>query len=145
MGITLYLIYPNMVKGLTHWGRVTHICVSKVTIIDSDNGLSPGWPQDIIWTNAGILLIGPLATNFNEVFNGIHTFSFQEMYLNISSAKRWLFCLGLYVSRTAVDGFVFTMHKRMWRQELPIPGSFRCTVRTCSSDNESRQTALSHD
>ena len=27
---------------LTHWGRVTHICVCKLTIIDSDNGLSPG-------------------------------------------------------------------------------------------------------
>ena len=34
---------------LTHWGRVTHICVSKLTIIGSDNGLSP-WPrQAIIW------------------------------------------------------------------------------------------------
>ena len=27
---------------LTHWGRVTHICVSKLTIIGSDNGLLPG-------------------------------------------------------------------------------------------------------
>ena len=26
---------------ITHWGRVTHICVSKLTIIGSDNGLSP--------------------------------------------------------------------------------------------------------
>ena len=26
---------------LTHWGRVRHICVSKLTIISSDNGLSP--------------------------------------------------------------------------------------------------------
>ena len=26
----------------THWSRVTHICVSKLTIIGSDNGLSPG-------------------------------------------------------------------------------------------------------
>ena len=26
---------------LTHWGRVTHICVGKLTIICSDNGLSP--------------------------------------------------------------------------------------------------------
>ena len=27
---------------LSHWGRVTHICVSKLTIIGSDNDLSPG-------------------------------------------------------------------------------------------------------
>ena len=26
----------------THWGRVTHICVSELTIIGSVNGLSPG-------------------------------------------------------------------------------------------------------
>ena len=38
---------------LAHWGRVTYICVSKLTIIGSDNGLSPGRRQAIIWTSAG--------------------------------------------------------------------------------------------
>ena len=37
--------------------RVAHICISKLTIIGLDNGLSPGRRQDIIWTNAGKLLI----------------------------------------------------------------------------------------
>ena len=41
---------------LTHWGRVTHICVGKLTIIGWDNGLSPGRHQAIFWTNEGILL-----------------------------------------------------------------------------------------
>ena len=59
---------------LTHWGRVTHIGVVKLTIIGSDNGLSPGRRQAIIWTNAGILLIGPLETNFIEILIGIQTF-----------------------------------------------------------------------
>ena len=36
---------------LTHWDRVTHICVSKINTIGSDNGLSPGRRQAIIWTN----------------------------------------------------------------------------------------------
>ena len=45
---------------LTHWGQVMHICVSKLTIIGSDNGKAPGWGQAIIWANAGILFIGPL-------------------------------------------------------------------------------------
>ena len=52
---------------LTHWGRVTHICVSELTIIGSDNGLSPGRRQAIIWTNAGILLIRTLGTNVSEI------------------------------------------------------------------------------
>ena len=43
--------YPYL---LTHWGRVTHICVCNQTIIGSNNGLSPGRRQAIIWTNAGI-------------------------------------------------------------------------------------------
>ena len=60
---------------LTHWGLVTHICVSKLTIIGSDNGLSPGRRQAIICTNAGILLIGPLGTNPSEILIGIQTFS----------------------------------------------------------------------
>ena len=63
---------------LTYWGRVTHICVSNLTIIGSDNGLSPGRRQAIIWTNAGILLIRNLVTNLSEILSKIHTFSIQE-------------------------------------------------------------------
>ena len=80
---------------LTHWGRVTHICVSKLTIIGSENGLSPGRRQAIIWTNAGMLLIWPLGTNFNEILIEIRTFSFKKMHLKRSSAKWQPFCLGL--------------------------------------------------
>ena len=82
---------------LTHWGRVTHICIVELTIIGSDNGLSPWRRQAIIWTNAGILLIGPLGTNFIEILIGIQTFSFKEMHLKMSSAKWRPFCLGLNV------------------------------------------------
>ena len=57
---------------LAHWGWVTHICVSKLTIIGSDNGLSPERRQANIWTNAGILLIGTLGTNFSEILSEIH-------------------------------------------------------------------------
>ena len=42
-------------KILTHWGQVTQICVSNLTTIGSDNDLSPGGRQAIIWTDAGIL------------------------------------------------------------------------------------------
>ena len=82
---------------LTHWGQVTHICVGKLTIIGSDDGLSPAQRQAIIWTNAGILLIGPLGTNFSENLIGIQTFSSKKMSLKMSSAKWRPFCLGLNV------------------------------------------------
>ena len=81
----------------TYWGRVTHICVGKLTTIGSDNGFSPGRRQAIIWTSAGILLIGPLGTNFTETLIKNQTFSFTKMYLKVSYAKCRLFCLDLNV------------------------------------------------
>ena len=84
-------------SALTHWSWVMLICVSKLTIIGSDNGLPPGRCQAIIWTNAGILLIGPLGTNFSEILIKIHTFSFTKMHLKMSSGKWRPFCLGINV------------------------------------------------
>ena len=87
-------------RPITHWGRVTHICVSKLTIIGSDNGLSPDRRLAIIWTKDGLLLAGPLGTNFSEILIEILTFQFKKMRLKVSSAKRWPFCLGLNVLNT---------------------------------------------
>ena len=70
---------------LPQWGRVTPICVGKLTISCSDNGLLPGRHQAIIWTNAGILLIWHSGTNFSDIWIEIYTFSFQKMHLKMSS------------------------------------------------------------
>ena len=76
---------------------MTQKCVSKLSIIGSDNGLSPDRRQAIILTNAGILLIWTLGTNFNEILIEIHTFSFKNFHLKMSSGKWRPFCLGLNV------------------------------------------------
>ena len=39
----------------------------KLAHTGSDNSLSASWRQAIIWNNAGILLLGPLGTKFNEL------------------------------------------------------------------------------
>ena len=52
----------------------------KLTIIGSNNGLSPGRHQAIIWTNAGMLLIGALGTNVSEIRIKIDTFSLTKMH-----------------------------------------------------------------
>ena len=59
---------------ITHWGWVMHICISKLTIIGSDNDLSPGWHQSMFWSNAGILFI----------LIEILIFSLKEIYFNMS-------------------------------------------------------------
>ena len=77
--------------------QVSHICVSKLTIIGSDDGLSPGQRQAIIWTNAGISLTWPIETKFYKILIKIYTFSFKKIHLKMSSRKWRLFCLGLNV------------------------------------------------
>ena len=81
---------------LTHWGLV-HIWIGNLTIIGSDNGSSPGRRQAIIWTNAGILLIGPLGTNVSEILIEIHIFSFKKMHFKMLSGKWQPFCFSLNV------------------------------------------------
>ena len=92
---------------------MTHLCVSKQDIIGSYNGLSPVRRQAIIWANVGILLTGPLGTNFSEISSEILNFLLKKMQLNMSSAKWWLFCIGhvrrscflnVYVALAAITG-----------------------------------------
>ena len=76
-----------------------HTYVGNLTICGSDNVLSPVWCQAIIETNAGILLIGALGTNFSKILIKIVMFSLK-MPLKVLSAKWWPFCLGLNVLST---------------------------------------------
>ena len=66
---------------------MTHICASKLTIIGSDNGLSPGQRQAIIWNNDGILFIRTLGTNVSEILCEIHSFSksFENVVCEMAS------------------------------------------------------------
>ena len=108
------ILFQLCCSGLTHWDRVTRICVSDLTISGSDNGLSPGRRQAIIWTNEEILLIGYLGTNFSEILFGIQAFSFNKMHLKMSSAKWRPFCLGLNVLILAISYFI-QLSNSMWQ------------------------------
>ena len=102
---------------ITHWGRLTHLSVSKLTTIGSDNGLSPGRHQAIIWPNAGILLIEPLETNFSGILIKTHKFSFKKMRLKMSSGKWRPFCLGLSVL-SQVTHYTVVLSLPLWRQAI---------------------------
>ena len=115
---------PGCLLCLTHWGRGMHICVSKLTIIVSDNGLSPGRRQAIIWTNTGILLIEPYGTNFSEILIAILTFSFTKMSLKVSSAKWHPFCVCLneliWIKLTTLEQHC-TVYRKATDQTVPPP------------------------
>ena len=66
---------------------MTHICISKVITIGSENGLAPGHCQGIIWTSTGVLLIRTLGTNFSQTLSKNQTLSFKKMHLKMSSVK----------------------------------------------------------
>ena len=84
---TLKLLHLPGANVLTHLERVTNTCVGNPTIIGSDNGLSPGRRQAIIWTNAGILLTGPSVTNFGEILIENLSFPFTKMRVKLSPAN----------------------------------------------------------
>ena len=77
--VNIYVDHATIL--LTHWSRVTHICVGKLTIIGSNNGLSPGRHQAIILTNVGKLLIGPLGLNFGKILIELNTYSFNKTHI----------------------------------------------------------------
>ena len=129
----------------SNWGRVTHICVSKLTIIGSENALSPCRCQGIIWTNAAILLIRPFRTNFSEILIETHTFSFNKMYLKTSSGKWRPFYLGLNVlTNRRVESYIHAIHEMQVCQNLSVtvpteelcqfPFGFICESHHCSQN-----------
>ena len=61
--------------------------VGNLTIIGSDNGFSPGRRRAIITTNAGLLLVGPLGTNFIEILIAIYTFSITKINFKMLYGK----------------------------------------------------------
>ena len=59
--------------------------------IGSGNGLSPFRRQAITWTNADMLSVGSLGTNFNEIQIKKQNFSFMKIHSKLLSAKWQLF------------------------------------------------------
>ena len=114
---------------------MTHICVGKLTMIGSDNGLSPGRRQAIIWTNAGILLIGPLGTNFSEILFGIQTSLFKKMHLKMSSAKWRPICLGLNVLRHHHHGILYRDSCHTVKRLLLEFSLWDERIRTCTAQH----------
>ena len=135
---------------ITHWGRVTHICVGKLITLGSDNGLPPERRQAIIWTNAGILLIGPLGTNFSEILIEIKTFLLKKIRLKMSSAKCCSFRLGLNVITgrypilmlLTVHGDMYLLVSHMQRQTFLHPAVRHNNVCVFSSNSTDEHTCV---
>ena len=84
---------------------LTHICVGKLTIIGSDNDLSPVHRQAIIWNIINWRLGNKLQWNFIRNSN----IFIQGMHIKMSSVKWRPFCLGLNVLNV-----IPLIHNSLW-------------------------------
>ena len=124
---------------LNHWGWMTHICVSKLTIIGSDNGLSPGRRQNIIWNNTGILWVRPLETNFSEILTHVH-----GPHVGLMNLAIWKITFGashnafrrnpvIVTPRYRANTFIKTMHELM--QCILVHADFLASVKYNDDEN----------
>ena len=85
---------------------IQQICVNNLTSVGSDNVLSPGRRQAIIWNNVGRFSNGPWETNFSEILI-INVYIFiQENAFKNAVRKLVCICLGLNV----IIQFVLSWH-----------------------------------
>ena len=81
--------------------RVTHICVSNLIFIGSDNGLSPGRRQAIIWTNAGsvwLWIFSRTAIRAIPIWRSIARLNFVvAIYFN--DTKNWEVSIAMWATR----------------------------------------------
>ena len=92
----LYIwLWNTNAKDNISYINVNHFCIktpeTAIQLIEAEwriyvsVNLSPGRRQAIIWTNAGILLIRTLGTNFSAILSEIRAFSFKKMHLKMSA------------------------------------------------------------
>ena len=112
----------QVLRYLTHFPIVPHICVSKLTI----TGLENGRHQAIIWTNAGKFLVGPLRRTLNEIVIKINTFSITKMHLKLSPVKWQLFGLGLNV--LMLDFIIYLLFDSRESTVFPAPPTSKDTA-----------------
>ena len=89
-------IFQLWCGGITSQEKNTEgsLTCSRINTITLNRLLPPpGRHPAIIWTNTGMILIGPIWTTFNDILR--ENLTFRKIRLNVSSAKWWPFCFGL--------------------------------------------------
>ena len=103
---------------------MTHTCVSRLTIICSDNGLWTDGRQAIIGTNAGILLIGPCEQTQWNLNRNLYIFTQENKFENVVWKLR-PFWLGLSVLIDTWGPHVIIATFYVWMSKLSEGYIFR--------------------
>ena len=125
----MYLLERKYIHDLKfHWD-----------LFGSGNGLSPGFRQAIIGTNAGILLIWPLRTNFNEMLIVIHAFLQRLLSGNRSCFKRNLISVCTLTQSSGGTSCGLTNIKSNWNM---FRSDWKCSTVHTYRLNQSKWTFL---
>ena len=82
----------------THWGRATHICVSKPSHYWTlDNGLAPIQCQALIWSDIHSLINGTLGNKRCAISIKIQTFLLKNAFENVICKMAYILHLHQYV------------------------------------------------
>ena len=113
--------YPRKRYNIKPLRPETYVCVKKLTIICSENGLSPGRRQAIIWTNAGVLIIGPFGRKFQwNIYRNSYMFWQYDVFENV------VWKMAAILSRLqCVKSFSITCGNRKWSD-----GTSTCSIQT---------------
>ena len=101
---------PQWVNSL---GPSDAYCVGKLNSIGSDHGLLPVQHQAIIWTNAGIFLIGSLGTNFSEILIKIKHFHWKKYFETVISKKSAILILSrlfMWIKILCIEYILWGIH-----------------------------------
>ena len=111
------ILCPNY---LTHWGLGMHICISKLTIISSDNGLAPGRHQALCvnqWCNIVNWSLGnKLQWNLDgNLYIFIQENAFENVVWKMSAILSWPQCVKDQVPIDEIhrlERLDYTLHNR---------------------------------
>ena len=128
-------------QALTHWGRVTHICVSKLTIIGSYNSLSPD--RKCVWKcrlrNGRYFVSASMCEAMDASLNNVLE-HLVDQWIHVS----------LIISKAAKSNFNPSMDnndrpsKVLGEITYPIPSFNGCTVEVWRMDKLFHPTFIMH-
>ena len=130
---------------LTHWGQETHICVDNLTMIGSDNGLSPGRRQAIIriqcWNIVNWKLRNILQWNINRnVYIFIEENAFESVVRKMAATLSQSHCVNFLSKKGHICLFCWNAKIKItntfFKKFLYIPVNYNMILHTTQQEED---------
>ena len=121
--LAVHMYHETVIILMSHSGRLTHICVSKLTLIGSDKAWHLVGTKPLSELMLGYCWLDPQEQN-SAKFNQNSYIIIKKIHLKMSSWYWWPFCLGLnviFVFMTSLMVYVIRSPNRpkIWTAIIP--------------------------